>query len=488
VAESGNLADLFAQIWLQLEQGEASNLHKAEGLQFRSGEIGEWRHKLDDMVLQANAAKSLKQWVREAPDCPFEIAARRVLAAQAIDRWYLPLAAAQKVSGSRSDNQIRAFARLTRDGRFNDEMQLGTVVLKRPIGGQFYDSDVLPPSRIKQASMWFQVSEFFDYVVRLPNHIEATDPDINDSPRSIALRYVFVRPELVRSTGQFVPVLGFAPIVERPDDLQIHVVNDSGKHWYDVRVNNLTDRIRAVTESLCKGGANIIIFPEMTMHPDAIDAVRDAIGTYGPRSNLRLVVAGTFRRDGGSGRPYNEAVIFNHRGIELGRQRKLHRWNLSAVQRNGIGLETAASDTEPLFEFITPGEEILVLEQHGFGRAVVLICEDLGRSEPNRWIRDNMFLDWIFTPILDRSIDAYRWMTTSSRQAAEQGLCNVVVANSLALSHRAKGELLRDPSGIGLCIRFDESVKFHVLEMPLAGPPDRSELVHWTAVGWGELL
>jgi predicted amidohydrolase len=151
--------------------------------------------------------------------------------------------------------------------------------------------------------------------------------------------------------------------------------------------------------------------------------ISDAASKLGaePNSPLRLVVAGSTRvssrRNGEGGPFYNESVLFNHRGEEIGRQRKLHRWNLDSDLRTIYGLQPDCSMRKQglLYEYIEPGDAMCILESPRLGRLAVLICESLGRTQPGMWILENMRLDWLFTPVLDRSLEQWRLAKLDSR-------------------------------------------------------------------------
>jgi hypothetical protein len=192
-------------------------------------------------------------------------------------------------------------------------------------------------------------------------------------------------------------------------------------------------------------------------------------------------------------RPFNEAVLFNHRGEEIGRQRKLHRWNLEDGLRHRYGLEPAdITPQDKLFEYITPGEEVLVLEQVQFGRLAVMICEDLGRSAPGQWLRTHMLLDWLLTPILDSSIGPQRWMAQKGSSAALGGRCRVIVANSLPMTHwqNEQNRKSSDPAnviaecGVGIGLDLEGgTVRHHVLSAPLASS-DIALTMPWEPASW----
>jgi predicted amidohydrolase len=214
-----------------------------------------------------------------------------------------------------------------------------------------------------------------------------------------------------------------------------------------------------VIRQLCEEGCHLIALPEMVMHEKTLATLKDVVREHGAQSSLALVLAGTCRVERPDGKPpYNEAVVLDHTGAEILRQRKLSRWNLDAGQCERYDFELPVGE-DRLREFISPGEELVVLEQPHLGRLAVLVCEDLGRSEPGRWIRANLLLDLQFMPVLDGSLNPERWNTKAAGEAAVAGRCRVVVANSLPLTLRqnrvnakTKPDWVVQQCGIGLGI------------------------------------
>ena len=210
----------------------------------------------------------------------------------------------------------------------------------------------------------------------------------------------------------------------------------------------------------------------------------------GRRVQLRLVVAGT-RSPNGAAKPFNEAIVLDHRGGEIGRQRKLHRWNLDEELRQRYAVPITLPSGAYVREYITPGEEVMVLDTP-FGRLAVMICEDLGRSEPGNWVRKHMLLDWLFTPILDSSIGADRWMAQVGKAALLER-CRVVIANSVPLTHQlnaankaAGGK--RAPlveCGIGICLDLEAGqARYRLENHKLSAPADAHYLIDWEPLGW----
>lgn len=473
IPKTDNLADFFARIWHQFRDDAEALNRAAAAVEKARGEALRCSEHLEGLLVKLglNALRSLEDW---APTS-FDSDGRSLLVAQAIDHWYGKLSPDADVSAPSNPDRARAWRMLIKDGRLNSKLELGRVILRRPRWGRWADPDLCPPSDGDVVSV-------FSSLFVAPTEIQTTDPDDGEkSGPAVKLSYHIVdytmmRPDVIGPLS----IIGLAPIAEAKDDLTVEFSSDGSRHWYDVKARNLESRARKSIEKLCGEGAHIIIFPEMTMHPDSLTAVRDAVKTYGPSSQLRFVIAGTHRNDENGSRPYNQAVILNHRGEILASQRKLHRWNLDYVQRDRLGFHPPGLQRgDKLFEFITPGDEVIILEQPMFGRLVVMICEDLSRSEPGRWLRANLLLDWIFTPILDRAIAPKRWMDTEGYKAAVHGSCRVVVANSLPLTHLANdvrtsaGIGLLGSCGLGLCVDWEGGVaRSRFWEVPMNGSGD----------------
>jgi predicted amidohydrolase len=486
-----NLANLFARIWHDLARDMATFDRVLRDLADQRTEVLFSAHMLDERL--ATQGPEALAYPYEQISQGDEIETRRViLIAQAIDRWYGRLSSENRMPRQPADVALaRANRTLLRFGRFNTDTRLGYVLPKRPRWGRWSDPDLELPNAV--TSPW----DAFKSLIVTPTEIKATDPDNPLQSRAVRFSYRFVDPTVLRAVEvDWIPIIGFAPLAEALDDLDIRLVEQDGKHWYDAQVRDLSSRVAAAIQALCEAGANLIIFPEMVVHPEALNALKGAIATHGPSSQLRLVLAGTSRQPSGGARPYNEARLFNHRGTEIGRQRKLHRWNLPHDLRDRYGLQHASlHQTADLFEFIIPGEEVIVIEQTQFGRMAVMICEDLARSEPGQWLRQRMLLDWLLTPILDGSMHPSRWMAQRGSNAALGGRCRVIVANSFSLTHRQNtqhkkaGWATLSDCGVGLCIDIVGGKARYCLEhLPLRGRSSAVRTIRWNPEDWSEWM
>ncbi len=483
-----SLADLFLQLWLELEAAPDFE----EAINWQTSHVCEtllFAETLDDFLKSSNTEvpADLLRWLQQsAKNPPVDRLQRALLVAQSIDRWYGPLRAPKTPPASHA----RASRQLYQHGRLNKSDAERSVILRRPIWGRYSDPNYSIPEAGR--GPW----DTFTTLFVIPASLEASDPDDSSKKRVISFSYQMLDPAELRvpsSTEDWKPKIGFVPLAEELTDIEVDLFEDASGHWYDTKAIDLGARAAHAIKLLCESDVEIIIFPEMVIHPDAISVIQNAVREYGYRSQLRLVLAGTSRSPNGGGMPFNEALVLNHRGQEIGRQRKLHRWNLDG------GLCTrydfSPSSTLPVGgqvrEFITPGEDVLVLDS-AFGRLAIMICEDLGRSEPGQWLRDNLMLDWLFTPILDSSIEPNRWMAQSGAKAAMLQGCRVVVANSVPLTHRqndsnraAGKQPPLDRCGIGICMDIsDGKTRYHIEKHKLSSSVGSLYIVNWDPSSW----
>jgi hypothetical protein len=512
-------ADLFAEIWCVLEKENAATLRTAHDELHRNPPASEAQlEKLASIVAAGvdEAEEGLDAWARDqGGGGPFSLAARYVIAARALERWYDPLVAFGDRHRLPGVGRLEAWTSLIRRGRLNDDPELGSVILKRPKWGRWRD----PLRGDRNGGEFRDVADFFGTLHLAPQTVEAGGPDDQKDQRKIPLAYRMLQEDHLMADPRCeddVLVVGFAPLAERLDDIKVKLLPAEGtRRSYDVVAKDLSDRAAAAMEKLVLAGANVVIFPEMAITPATLTGIRDAASKLGaePKSPLRLVVAGT-RVDGDGGPPYNEAVLFNHRGEQIGRQRKLHRWNLDSDLRNiyGVPRDNGMRKKDLLYEYIEPGDAMCIWESPRLGRLAVLICESLGRTQPGMWILENMRLDWLFTPVLDRSLEQWRWIGQAGFQATRAGRCRVVVANSMALTLSANvvanhlrvdrkevpKALLGYPVhnvGVGLCIDVldgEQSARCRVVNLRVPGERvddgnAACEAVRWEVDAWPDI-
>jgi predicted amidohydrolase len=266
-----------------------------------------------------------------------------------------------------------------------------------------------------------------------------------------------------------VPRIGFVPLAEAPDDLRFEPSHLRDSPVLDVQPANealIADRAAAAVEAACKSGTHICVLPELCVSPAVADRIQQTLAKFGADSELRLVVAGSGMHkapDGMSG-AYNECHIFDRIGRRLWRQPKINAYAMDHEKMAEYGLNTVADAAH--LEKSRPGDTLYIQESAGLGRMMVLICQDLEEVDPGRRAREAFPPDWVFSPILDGSIEPGRWVHQAGFRMASESRCRVIVANSMILHARTAKP---GDCAFGLCIDDAKARRIRFVQCP-AGP------------------
>lgn len=285
--------------------------------------------------------------------------------------------------------------------------------------------------------------------------------------------------------------VGVAPIAEDRNDLSFEVSKRGNRPYLDAKPNgvDLHGRIERAVIELIDGGAGLILLPELVSPTDSSARLAASLRARAFAGSA-LVVAGTglsAEISPGSGRPYNEAVIMTAQGDILGVQKKLHPFNMGAGRMQNCSIVPEPGfDGQSHMEDVTGGDELLILELHGLGRVMLLICEDLEQQTPCGDIALVMRPDWILTPVLDVGQDAGRWTHGRAIEIGRKTWSRVVISNSGILGVRhAETDTSRaaQPNNTAVCLDAAEGNR--VLFVPAyaaAGP--QLTLVSWAPKTW----
>lgn len=469
-------ADLFLKLWYMLEPC----LEDLAELDEEPGDA-DFRWEFDRLLrtepFDMEAASSLAtNDIRQA-----------LVAAQVIDTYYSALSDGRSVAdlrGSLRDGRRK----LQSLGRLDEPMSSRrAVILRRPLAGRWSNTNMDLPQTDGLA-------DYFQTLLVTPEMVAATSPDSGADASQVELKFLVCSPSVVRSLPFNQPwSLGLAPVMHQQADLDVQRIERSGAFSYDSLAIDLEDRIEQTVKALCQEGCHIIAFPEMALSPATLAALKASVARHGADSLLRFVLAGSTRVEDppGSTKPRNRSCTLNHRGEVLYSQDKLARWDLDAATCNRYGLEPSPYGV--LSEHIETGSEMVVAELPGVGRLATLICEDLSRTEPGRWIRRHLLLDLQYTPVMDSDLHLGRWTGVSGRASALEGSCRVMVVNSLPFSIRQNaansvtgaGPIITEP-GIGLLFdRVGVDVTERRVTIPLPGAQELSyRVVRWDPARW----
>ncbi|MCW0233776.1 MAG: hypothetical protein OJJ21_09280 [Ferrovibrio sp.] len=466
-------ADYFAELWaaLDADHGLLSSSPSADRINLIAA--------AKTALGSAGITSDLRKWVGTNKD-------RFIFAAIAIDNWYEPIG---RCKGNRVGlplHMSEVFDDYIATSRLNGPGG-ARVILRRPFWGSWADSAVDIP-------LPGELSAYFVSLMSLPDEIASTCPDDSTAPSSVRLKFRIGRSADSKAIGGATWKVGIAPLAQLSGDIKFERNLDGTLASYDAQVADFSNRIQEVIDTLCRAGCHIIAFPEMAVHENTFASLGAIIRKFGADSNLSLVLAGTTRTTNGSGKPYNRCTIFNHRGDIVLQQNKLTRWNLDASLCSRFGFDPGGDGM--YYEHITVGSEVHIVEERDIGRFAALICEDLSRTQPGQWLRNNMLLDLQFTPVLDADLHHDKWEANFGGKAVLAGGCRVIVTNSMPLTYcqnetnrknKAMKYVVTD-SGIGLAVdRVGDKVRVKVLRAPLGSAGHEAQYFDWEPTKWQDL-
>jgi predicted amidohydrolase len=470
-----NVADLFGIVWRRLNEALPDFIHDGWPEHAR-GELQRLVDAIDTarpgaippellgrlgsgFAMSATTAPAARLTSREAVDY--------LLVAKAIDLWFEPLHP-RYPPGRFPISEARRFYRKQRQrtGRYN-ALDDGTWIVPKP---PLRPAAAEPPPVTNRLDGQFYFLSFTHLPVGTRKiSINTLELAVDPAPITTVLR------------------IGFVPLAEAPDDLRFEMLQRRSTAYLDVHPSNeafIADRAAGAIEAACATGVHICVLPELCVSPAVADRIQQTLALCGVDSELRLVVAGSGMHaaaDGVSG-SHNECHIFDRIGRRLWRQPKINAYAMDHGKMREYGL-TPVKDAAHM-ELSRPGDTLYIQESAGLGRMMVLICEDLEQVDPGRHAREAFPPDWVFSPILDGSIQPGRWVHQAGFRAASESRCRVIVANSMILNARTASPGV---CTFGLCIDDARSRRIQFVQCT-AGPGTSPVVgyVDWEPDGWLE--
>jgi hypothetical protein len=288
--------------------------------------------------------------------------------------------------------------------------------------------------------------------------VSVTAYDVKASPLPEASRLAHAP----RAAAERSVRVAFVPTLDELNDASIEPVERELSRRFAVRLDprkqaRFSGKCADLVDRLEAEGVELALFPETALAPGAVGVLRAALiknfsSTLG-RPALRLVLAGRLDEDARE----NAVVALSGAGETLAVQRKQQPWRLDARQQDRYGLSSVLGDVKG---GIDRDEDIKlhppamhVLDDGGFGRIVILICEDLARCEPARRIAVDLTPSHVVGPVMDASLARHRWAGKASDELAAEPGAVVLVVNSSVLSLKEQstsGKPLPLQPGIGL--------------------------------------
>lgn len=234
-----------------------------------------------------------------------------------------------------------------------------------------------------------------------------------------------------RRTGQ--ETIAFIPVAEEADDIVLTQRSTSASNFVDFRASPSLDVVDVISRTLnAIGYVDIAIAPELVVSAEAsislIEKIRLNPGQH------RIFVAGTGHTvELEDGQAWNEGRVLNGLGGVIWKQRKFWQAGIDKQRAVDFSLEPPAAG-KYLLEDNASGEEIIVADIDGFGRCIMLICQDVqARPLADELIR--LFQpDWVFAPILDIGIGDGRWVHARTFELSALSPARFLVATSTSLA------------------------------------------------------
>ena len=279
----------------------------------------------------------------------------------------------------------------------------------------------------------------------------------------------------------------FVPIAEKVGDLllSIDTAPDGQIKFYDtVLLDEISPAEKIISERDEEPGLDIVFAPELVISEIHADELSEKLGSVGATSP-RILVAGsgaTKDVDENNQLAWNEARIMNGFGVELWRQRKI--WPAGLQPRHVEQYELSDPQQSLTLERNASGNELVISDLDGFGRCLVLICQDIQALPLSEEIIKNFQPDWIFVPILDQGASYESWAHQRAFELSAHSQARFLISCSRALKPRP----MADDLGHGLAIGPKSSIEPDDLRRAckLAKPTTKpsSARISWSKFDW----
>ena len=277
--------------------------------------------------------------------------------------------------------------------------------------------------------------------------------------------------------------IAFIPIAQLDEHLQINRFEVNGHAYVDFKLSDDVDAAAVMNSVLGDiGYADIVMSAELMVDEGAADRLSPLISAIPGRTRILLAGSGN-TSDTRDGLPWNEARIFNGSGVELWRQRKIWQAGLDSSRSEDLGLVPGHNGR--LMEHNHAGEEIVVADVDGFGRCVVLICQDI-QSNPLASELIRLYQpDWVFVPILDWGTGLKRWAHQRVFELSAISPARFLIASSLSMVKKLKREDQPCGLAIGPKDSTDEDQGRECATAYAETSPHGYGIVEWRT-GWGK--
>jgi hypothetical protein len=231
--------------------------------------------------------------------------------------------------------------------------------------------------RDPNASSADSVADRFAYLTVVPS-------TVLENGRKVPVRVCTIEADTARGTSPArspgSEMVGFVPIAEEAGDVVHAIRTTDGRHFVDFRARTDLDSAKRFISAIERSKpVDIAVAPELVMAQDRAAQLPDLILrsrlTVSERPGLFVAGSGA-TSDKEKGQPWNEGTILNSIGTVLWTQRKVQQAGISSDRARQFPLPEPGIGRQ-IMEDNASGDEIVIADVSGFGRCVVLICQDL---------------------------------------------------------------------------------------------------------------
>lgn len=260
---------------------------------------------------------------------------------------------------------------------------------------------------------------------------------VNEVPVSISVKVRAAgSPNGIASEGIYKDRrVAFIPLAEEDTHLDVAQRLAGGVSFVDFKAARCLDVVEKTLDAISRiGYSDIIIAPELVVSEG--DSRLIGAGIRKDAGRFRAFLAGSGHTiDKENDQAWNESSFYNGAGAVVFRQRKIWLSDINKKRAAEFGLDITAPT---LMEDNASGEDFIVADLDGFGRCVVLICQDLNASPLAEFVIGNYQPDWVFVPVLDVGVEIGRWFHKRILELSDLSPARFLVSSSLSLAKRAK--------------------------------------------------
>lgn len=283
------------------------------------------------------------------------------------------------------------------------------------------------------ASSAYSFADQFNFLSVAPIQLENNSMPIRIS---IVSKNMGVTRGLGPSPSSGTEKIVFIPVAQLSEHLHIEQRVLKGQYFADFSLAKMLDAAEIINSNInVVGYADVVMAPECVVNEQAADRLQRHMRQNPGR--LRILIAGSGNTCSSGGEiPWNESRVINGAGSELWRQRKVWQAGLDKDRAAAFGINVP--ETGLVMEDNQAGTEIVIADIDGFGRSIILICQDLKTTPLANELMRIFQPDWVFVPILDSGAGVSRWAHIQAYELSALSPARFLIASSTALAHQTQ--------------------------------------------------